>query len=108
VSDDTAAGPTLGEAYWRGFTEGGPYDGLAYRLLDEDDRKHIEAGAAAAGAAAIARLNQPAELAAAMAERDKYRELVSELRAALLVGGQTHGDVRRNAIGIIERTVGLK
>jgi len=75
VSDDTADGPTLGEAYWRGYIVA--FDGdCPYGDLDDDTRRAIEAGAAAAGAAAIARLNQPAEPAAAMAEARQLREFV--------------------------------
>jgi hypothetical protein len=78
VSDGMAGEPTLGEAYWRGYIVA--FDGdCPYSDLDEGTRRAVEAGAAAAGAAAIARLNQPAELAAAMAETRQLRELFDSI-----------------------------
>jgi hypothetical protein len=58
VSDGTAGEPTLGEAYWRGYIAKASIVNFPYTDLTDDVRRAIEAGAAAAGAAAIARLNQ--------------------------------------------------
>lgn len=80
MSGDVTDGPTLGEVFYATWLP------LAYDTCDTSpfgqrdprDREALEAGAAAAGAAAIARLNQPAELGAAMTENVKLRK---QLRA---------------------------
>lgn len=77
MSDGTAAGPTLGEIYWDTWGEG--VRKIPYSDLADEYREHTERAAAAAGAAAIARLNQPAELAAAMAETRKVRDVACKL-----------------------------
>jgi hypothetical protein len=56
ISED--AGPTLGEAYWRGYVAKAGIMNFPIGDLTDDIRRAIEAGAAAAGATAIARLNQ--------------------------------------------------
>lgn len=101
MSGDTAAGPTLGEAYWRGHIGDlyGDPDRFPYSALDDETRRAVETGAAAAGAAAIARLNQPAELAAAMTETRKARELLHRVRSVLLEDGPR---MRQVAIGLID------
>jgi hypothetical protein len=89
MSDGTDE-PTLGEIYWRGaMTEIGIT--VPYADLDPQTRRAVEAGAAAAGAAAIARLNQPAELRAAMAENVRLRELVAEILADFWPGERFEG-----------------
>jgi hypothetical protein len=44
-----------------------------------------------------------AVLAPVAAERDRLRALAEELYAALVIGGQDSGDVRRSALGILQR-----
>jgi hypothetical protein len=48
-------------------------------------------------------LKQPAELAAAMAESRKYRQVILDVHTALLEGGQDHATARKRALNIIER-----
>lgn len=110
MNGDTADGPTLGEAYWPAYIARRP--GLTvtdypYSDLDEETRHAVEAGAAAAGAAAIARLNQPA----VTAERDELRELLDEI-GVLAANAPEDGDsfglleviaMRIAAIGVPER-----
>lgn len=79
MSDETTGGPTLGEIYWTTLAPERPDDSPAYADLPADVRAAIEAGAAAAGALAISRLQQPAELAAAMTESVKIRKVVRKL-----------------------------
>jgi hypothetical protein len=81
VSDDTAGEPTLGEVYWDTWGDGArkiPYPDLAVEY-----REHTERAAAAVGAAAIARLNQPEELRAAMGENVRLRKELHELTGQL-------------------------
>lgn len=103
MNGDTADGPTLGEAYWRGHIRDlyGDPDRFPYSALDDETRRAVETGAAAAGAAAIVRraLGQPAgpaamadprmvaldpallhkELHEVIAQRDELRELLDEI-----------------------------
>ena len=78
MSDGTAGEPTLGEIYWDTWSEGArkiPYPDLAGEY-----REHTERAATAVGAAAIARLNQPEELRAAVAGTRQLREQLAEAR----------------------------
>lgn len=92
VSGDVADGPTLGQAAYEGFVAFQETDGFEYETwADKDEhgdsavmgRADWEAAGAAAGAAAIARLGQPAELAAAMAENVRLRRELHERDAQL-------------------------
>ena len=95
TAETTAEPPTLGEIYWDGYVAKAGIVNFPYTDLDQEAIDGIEAGAAAAGAAAIARLNQPAELAAAMTETRKIRDVLD--RALEWFAGET-GTRREAAI----------
>jgi hypothetical protein len=72
-------GPTLGQVYWVG-------SGMrpeAYADIPARSRKQIEAGAAAVAATAIARLDQPGQLADAMTENVRLRKDLADAEAEI-------------------------